>query len=101
MGLVPVKPNNAPVVEGDDNMICVDRNETVRMFEAEGPSQMGFAGITQAILSSRALSEMVGSQGYGVEVVGMVKDEDAESVVLCGISEGDTGGSYGIRKAKV
>lgn len=101
IGLGPVESDDATIVEGDYDEGCVDGDQTVWVLEGEGSSGVGLAGISEAILGSRALAEVVGAKNDGVEVVGLVEEEEHEGIVFRGVGEGDTGWSYRVGEAQV
>lgn len=88
-------------MEGYDNLVCTHSDETMWVLEAEGASQVRLASIAKTIFGGRPFSKVVWSQGYSVEVVGVVKDEDVEGIVLCRVGECDTRCAYGGWEAQV
>lgn len=101
MSPVPVKPYQAPIMEGDDHLMRADSGEPMWVLEAEGASQVCLAGVADAVLGRGAFSEVIGPQDDGVEMIALVEGEDMEGIVLGGVSKGDARSSDGVGKAQV
>lgn len=52
MRFVPIEPDDATIVESDNNMVRANGYETMWMFETEAAGQVGLAGVAEAILGS-------------------------------------------------
>lgn len=89
MSPVPVKPDQAPIMKGDYDLMRADSSQPMGVLEAEGTSQVCLAGVANAVLSRRSFSKVVGPQGYCVEIIAVVECEDIEGIVLGGVGKGD------------
>lgn len=59
--LIPIEPNDAAVVEGDNDVVGVYGDQPVRVFEAESASQVRLAGVSQAIFCCGSLAKVIWS----------------------------------------
>ena len=88
-------------MHGNDQLVGVDDGQPVRVLEPKPRGRMRPAGISKPALCRGPLAEVVGPQGDGPQLVGVVNDKDAERILVFMVGKPHAGRPYGGGEAQV